>query len=102
MAMSVNDYCASVSTELTGWKAKLYDLMRKFDRAGTEGKDKVLPQVLDLHGIVEEIEGRIERLRTECPLEWEPDKAEIEQKVHNLQRKYEDNWQQVVAGDIGG
>jgi hypothetical protein len=102
MAMTVNDYCGSVSVELAAWKAKLYDLGRRFDRMGTVERGKVLPQILDLHAIVEDIEGRIERLKTECPLEWKPEKAEIEQKVHNLKRAYEDNWQFVVAGDIGG
>ena len=30
--MELKDYCAGLQCELTGWKAKVYDVVRKFDR----------------------------------------------------------------------
>ena len=31
--MDVNSYCENLTIELTGWKAKIYDIVRKLDNA---------------------------------------------------------------------
>lgn len=41
--MDVRDYCDSLVTELTGWKAKMYDVMRRLDKVPSGDKEKVLP-----------------------------------------------------------
>ena len=53
--MDVMDYCKGMEMELTAWKAKLYDLTRKIDKLGSADKEKILPNVEDLHMYVEEI-----------------------------------------------
>lgn len=58
-------------------------------------KEKVFPQINDIYVIVEELDDRIERLKRECPIQWEPDKIE-------LKTKWEDVWKNVSPGDIGG
>ena len=34
--------------------------------------------------------GRVEKLKTECPSDWSPDKKEIEQGGTNMRGKYEE------------
>jgi hypothetical protein len=100
--MELQDYCRNVQIELTGWKAKVYDVMRRLDRADTGDKGKVVSQVNDLHIIVEELSDRISQLERECPTEWQPAREEIQNKLHALGFKWEEAWKDAVGGDIGG
>src|SRR4030042_5252430 len=90
--MELKDYCSNLSAELTGWKAKAYDIVRRLDKLSSGDKAKVVDQVRDLHILVEEFEDRIERLRKECPTVWSPDQMEIEQKLHDVKIYWEKVW----------
>ena len=100
--MDLRSYCDNVQTELTGWKAKVYDIVRKFDKLHSVDKEKVVPMVQDLHMIVEELSDRIDRLEKECPTEWEPEKIEIQGKIGELKTTWEGAWKNVAPGDFGG
>ncbi len=93
--MDVMDYCNGVRTELTAWKAKLYDLTRKLDKLGTAEKEKILPNVQDLHIFMEDMEGRIKKLETECPTEWSPDRKDIDDAHVDMRGKYEETMEQI-------
>ena len=88
--MDVLDYCKGLENEMTAWKAKLYDVMRKIDKLGSAEKEKVLPNIEDLHIFLEEMTDRVETLKTECPSDWSPMKKEIEDSSINMRGKYED------------
>ena len=93
--MDVMDYCNGLEMELTAWKAKLYDTMRKFDKLGSAEREKVLPNIEDLHMLLEELSGRVETLKTECPTDWSPIKQEIEQGTIDMRGKYEDTMEAI-------
>jgi len=82
--MDVESYCDNLIIELTGWKAKIYDIMRKLDKLPSGDKAKILGNVNDLHVLIEELEDRIDRLRNECPSDWSPDKIELETKLTRI------------------
>ena len=88
--MDVKDYCKSMETEMTAWKAKLYDVMRKVDGLGSAEKEKILPNIEDLHMLLNEMADRVENLRTECPSDWSPVKEEIEGGSIDMRSKYEE------------
>lgn len=88
--MDVMDYCKSMETEMIAWKAKLYDAMRKIDKLGTAEREKVLPNIEDLHIILEEMAGRVSQLRSECPSQWNPEKKDIDDGVIDMRGKYEE------------
>ena len=46
--MDVQDYCKGLEMEMTAWKAKLYDVIRKVDKLGSAEKEKVLPNIISL------------------------------------------------------
>ena len=100
--MDVKSYCDTAQIELSGWKAKIYDVIRKTDKLSTGEKEKVVPMIQDLHMIVEELDERIDRLNKECPTEWNPQKKDIEGQMSNLRDNWESVWGQIAAGDIGG
>ena len=99
---TVNNYCDNLVTELSVWKAKIYDVVRRIDKLSSGDKEKVSPQVNDLHIFIEELEARIDKLRTECPTDWNPDQIEIEAKMRSLQTTWKGVWENVSPGDIGG
>jgi len=88
--MDVRDYCKSMETEMTAWKAKLYDVMRKVDGLGSAEKEKILPNIEDLHMLLNEMADRVENLKTECPSDWSPVKEEIEGGSIDMRSKYEE------------
>lgn len=79
--MELKDYCNNVIAELTGWKAKVYDIVRRFDKVSTGDKTKVVGQIKDLHILMGELEERIARLRRDCPNAWSPDQMDIDKKL---------------------
>ena len=95
--MEVKDYCSNVDMELTLWKAKIFDVIRKADQLGSADLEKILPNIQDLKIVVTEMEERTHQLRTECPLEWKPMRDEIEGVKGNLTNTYDE-----VIDYIGG
>ena len=93
--MDVLDYCKGLENEMTAWKAKLYDVMRKIDKLGSAEKEKVLPNIEDLHIFLEEMTDRVETLKTECPSDWSPDKKEIEVGGVDMRSKYEETMEYI-------
>ena len=53
--MEVKDYCRSIEVELYGWKAKMYDMVRKVDKLKGSDKEKVASQVDELHKHISEM-----------------------------------------------
>ena len=98
----VQSYCDNVVTELSVWKAKIYDVVRKIDKVSSGDKAKLVDQVNDLHIFIEELENRIDRLRSECPLDWKPDQIEMETKFTQVRATLDDVWKGLAGGDIGG
>jgi predicted nuclease with TOPRIM domain len=93
--MDVRDYCKSMETEMTAWKAKLYDVTRKVDKLGSAEKEKVLPNIEDLHMLLEEMSDRVEKLKNECPSDWSPIKNEIEEGGIDMRDKYEETMEYI-------
>ncbi len=93
--MDVMDYCSNVGIELTAWKAKLYDMMRKVDKLSSGEKEKMLGNIGDLNNIMTELEDRIHALKTECPLEWSPQKKEIDDGHVDMRSKYDETMEAI-------
>ncbi len=100
--MEVKEYCEGLSAELTGWKARMYDVVRQLDRMSTGEKEKIVPEVYEVHAIIEEINDRLERLQRECPTQWSPEEIEMNEKSAVLRLKLEKIAETVLPSDIGG
>ena len=88
--MDVKDYCKNVDIELNAWRAKLYNVMRQMDGLPTGDKQRIHEQLDGLHIIVNELDERIDQLRTRCPTEWAPQKTEIKSKIAELEDQYDE------------
>ena len=90
--MDAKSYCDSVRIELTQWKAKLYDVIRKTESLSSDDKTKVGPTVDELNTIVDDLNGRIELLALECTVECNGQKDEIDGKISQINDKWKDVW----------
>ena len=100
--MEVRDFCKYADMELTVWKAKLYDVLRKMDQTPTANKQRMYEEVNGLHIVMAELDERIERLRKECPIAWYPEEKEIQSKFSELNTRYNDTAGVLFDYDIGG
>ena len=88
--MDVKDFCQAMEAEMTMWKAKMYDTMRKVDKLGTAEKEKMLANIQDLNMLLDDMSSRVNQLRTECPSDWSPVKKDLEQGTVDMRGKYEE------------
>lgn len=88
--MDVQAYCDNITIELTGWRTKLNDIVERLDKLPSGDKEKVVSEVYDLHMLIEEFNDRIERLTYECPMQWEPEKMEMEGKLSQTKKIWEE------------
>ena len=88
--MEVKDYCKAIDIELYGCKAKMYNMVRKVDKLRSSEKEQVASKVEELHNHISEMERIIEQLQTECPIEFGPQKKQIEESTDGMKKKYED------------
>jgi hypothetical protein len=88
--VDVKTFCDSAGNDLIAWKAKLYDVIRKTENLGQVDKDKVVPLVKNLNELVDDVDKRIQLLAEECPLEWDSQKTEIQEKLSQVKTKYKD------------
>jgi methylaspartate ammonia-lyase len=88
--MDAKNYCRSIEADLYGWKAKMYDMVRKVDKLRRSDKEKVISQVEQLHKHIEDMENLIEQLQTECPVEFGSEKKQIDETTAGMKKKYED------------
>jgi len=88
--MDVKDYCRSTEIELYGWKAKMYDMIRKVEQLRRADKEKIAEQVEQLHKHISEMERMIKDLQSECPVEFGDRKQKIDKNTADMKKKYED------------
>jgi len=79
-----------MASELTAWKAKLFDVISRTDKMGTAEKDKVWAYFNEMKIVIQDLEDKIESLRTECPADWSPQKKQIEDAHVDMRSKYEE------------
>ena len=95
--MDVNAYCDTLEQQLSGWKAKIDDVIRIVDQLSSENKETVYPSIRGLHTIVDEIDSEVERLRTACPADWSPNRQNLDAKMTELQQTLKK-----LSEDVGG
>ena len=101
--MDIRNYCDSMYAELTGMKAKVYDILRVIERMPREERAKIRFQTDELQILVGDLSRRIDRLMQECPADWSKAKMEIEELKEQLAEKI-DWWDasHIAGGYLGG
>lgn len=69
--------------ELTAWKAIVYDITRKMETLPGDEKDKIRPNIEDLHMLIAEMDDRIDNIRSNCTPETGMDDIQTERESFN-------------------
>ncbi len=96
-------YCETMYSELTGLKARIYEIYRALDGMPKETKDQLIPRTTELHVLMENLSEKIDRLKRECPVDWSAQKSAIEAAKQKLVEKI--NWwdaEHIAGGYLGG
>lgn len=86
--MDAKTFCDSAGNDLIEWKAKLYDVIRRTETLDKVSQGEVTPLVNELNQLVDELDKHIKILADECPLEWDSQKAAIQEKLSQVNSKY--------------
>ena len=90
--MEAKSYCETVNHELTAWKAKIYDVIRRSDKLPAKQQKKVAPVIGELNAVVDDLEARLDRLSRECPAEFGSERGEINDKMGKVQTGWKEVW----------
>ena len=82
--MNIVSYCDTLERQLTDWKAKIYDVIRRVDALPANEKEAIFPSIRSLNSIVEEINCELEQLKKTCPADWLPNRDTIDSKMSEL------------------
>jgi len=105
--MNAKNCCKTMEMELAGWKAMVYDIVRNMEKLPGGEKEKILPNIQDIHILVEEMDNRIDEIRERCSPETGIDDIRTDREKFNvdlskLRVKVEDAAQFLGAGNFGG
>jgi hypothetical protein len=90
--MELKAYCADMRGEVASWKAKAYDLMRTVYRSASQPDETMASSMGHLGEMIYEMEQKIERLDTECPANWDKEKADLGRIISGMNEIWEDAW----------
>ena len=105
--MNARNCCRTMEMELTTWKAVVYDIFRKLDSLPSRDKGNILPNIGDLHILVDEMDARIEQVRESCTPDTgmddiQSEKDKFDHTLATVRTKAEDAMRVMGAGSFGG
>lgn len=105
--MKARNCCKTMEAELTAWKANVYDIVRRMESLPGGEKEKVLPNIEDLHMLIAEMDDRIEQIRDNCTPETgiddiRTDRDKFNNSLAKLRVTAEEAMRGLGGGDFGG
>ena len=105
--MKARNCCKTMEAELTAWKANVYDIVRNIERLPGGQKEKILPNIEDLHMLIADMDDRIEQIRTHCTPETgiddiKTDRALFNKSLTQLRVTAQEAMEGLGAGNFGG
>jgi hypothetical protein len=95
--MELKAYCSNMKGEVASWKAKVNDLMRTVYGSASEPDETIASSMQKLSDMIDELERKIERLDTECPANWDKEKADLERIISGMNEIWEDVYRRASA-----
>jgi hypothetical protein len=96
-----------MEAEVTAWKANVYDIVRAMEKLPGGEKEKILPNIEDLHILIAEMDERIDQIRENCTPETgiddiRTDRIKFDKSLATLRVTAEEAMQGLGAGNFGG
>ena len=68
--MDIKGFCNGMSTEIAGWKARLYDIISHVETLPALDRQFFAPDINALRALISEIEDRARTLKVDCPVDF--------------------------------
>ncbi len=96
--------CKTMEMELTAWKAMIYDIVHKMETLSEGEKKNILPDMQDIHTLIEEMDKRIDDIRENCTPETgiaaiQPERKKFVGDVESLRTKVDDTLRVLGEGN---
>jgi hypothetical protein len=99
--MDATSYCNKMGRELTAWKARLYDALRKAQQLPDTQKGPVDPMIAQLNTLVDEIDADLAQLQRECPAEWNDVQTAVDDRFRQMKTRWKEVWGALGEPDYG-
>ena len=96
--MEAREHNERLESEIIGWKAKVDDVIGKFDNMPSEDKERVVPLFDELHMSIEELTARIENFN---PVLREHDKTKKRSKYAGFKKIWKEMWRNSMRMHYG-
>ena len=105
--MKARNCCKTMQAELTAWKANVYDIVRKMEEMPGGEREKILPNIEDLHILISEMDARIDSINDNCTPETgiddiKTEREDFDQHLATLRVKTDEAMRELGAGNFGG
>lgn len=100
--MELKDYCKNVDTELSQWHDRLGKIVSHLDAMPTRTKEALYEEVNGLHILMDEMDDRINQLRTQCSISWEPEEDSPTPTIAGTSKRFNDTPGLAFDYDFGG
>ena len=105
--MKARNCCKTMEAELTAWKANVYDIVRSMENLPGGEKEKILPNIEDLHMLIAEMDERLDQIRENCTPETgiddiRTDREKFDKSLATLRVTAEEAMRGLGAGNFGG
>jgi len=105
--MKARNCCKTMQAELTAWKANVYDIVRKMEELPGGEREKILPNIEDLHMLIAEMDDRIEYIQEKCTPKTgiddiRTDRELFDKSLTTLRVTAEEAMRGLGAGNFGG
>ena len=105
--MQAMNCCKTMEAELAAWKANVYDIVRSIEKLPGGEKDKILPNIEDLHILIAEMDDRIDQIRENCTPETgiadiRTERKAFDDSLSKLRVSADEAMQILGAGNFGG
>lgn len=105
--MLAKNCCKTMEAELTAWKANVYDIVRNMERLPGGEREKILPNIEDLHILIAEMDARVDEIREKCKPETciddiQTEREAFDKSLSTLRVTAGEAMRGLGGGDFGG
>jgi hypothetical protein len=86
--MDIENFCTYMRDEMTSWKAKTYDLIRKVEKMPPDSDGNRAVSIDEMGAIIDKIEKTIGKLEKECPANWDAEKVELDHMICDMRERW--------------
>lgn len=84
--MNIISYCDTMGEQLSGWKAKIHDVIHHAEKMPVDVKTQFGAFFEELDSLMDELDNSLHRLANECPVEWSEQRDTITDRLGKMQR----------------